>query len=196
METNKAEKRHSAFTVLKTLKRRKLYVLVPVVLVTAAVAAYTVRLPERFRARALVASEATVPEPYLSGRVDVVANLNVEEHLRAIRETLLSPPVLETVIREFKLYDVTGRRELDRATDSMKSRIQIQVDSPDAFYVGFEGDQPQQVMQVANRLAALFVERTSDLHGQRVAQVDSLLDAEVDSAANATEGTGRRTEEL
>jgi len=179
METNTAGKRHSAFTVLKTLKRRKLYLMVPMVLVTAAVAVYTERLPERFRARALVASEATAPEPYLSGRVDMVATLSVEEHLRAIRETLLSPPVLETVIREFKLYDLTGQRELDRAIESMKSRIQIQVDSPDGFYVGFEGDQPQQVMQVANRLAALFVERTSDLHGQRVAQVDSLLDAEV-----------------
>lgn len=180
METDKAGKRHSAFTVLKTLKRRKLYLLVPMVLVTAAVAVYTERLPERFRARALVASETTVPQPYLSGRVDIVATLSVEEHLRAIRETLLSPPVLETVIREFKLYDLTGQPERDRAIESMKSRIQIQVDSPDAFYVGFEGDQPQQVMQVANRLAALFVERTSDLHGQRVAQVDSLLDTEVD----------------
>jgi capsular exopolysaccharide synthesis family protein len=54
------------------------------------------------------------------------------------------------------------------------------VDSPDAFYVGFEGDQPQQVMLVANRLAALFVERTTDIRGQRVAQVDSVLDGEVE----------------
>src|SRR5664280_1979054 len=108
METNKGGKRHSAFTVLKTIKRRILYLLVPMVLVTAAVAVYTARLPERFRARVLVASEAAVPEPYLSGRVDAVATVNVQEQLRAIRETLLSPPVLETVIREFKLYDVAG----------------------------------------------------------------------------------------
>ena len=179
METHKDGKQHSAFSVLKTLKRRKLYILVPMVLVTAGVAVYTVRLPERFRARALVASEAVALEPYLGGRLDATATVNVQQHLRAIRETLLSPPVLETVIREFNLYEA-GNRDLDRATDQMKSRIQIQVESPDAFYVGFEGAQPQQVMQVANRLATLFVERTSDLHGERVAQVDSLLDAEVD----------------
>jgi len=180
MESNKDGKRHSAFTVLKTLKRRKFYLLVPMVLVTAGVALYTARLPERFRARALVASEAAIPEPYLSGRVDAVATVNVQEQLRSIRETLLSPAVLEAVIREFKLYDPAGSRERQRAIDDMKSRIQIQVESPDSFYVGFEGDQPQQVTQVANRLAASFVERTSDLHGQRVAQVDSLLDSEVD----------------
>ena len=180
METNKDGRGLSAFTVLKTLKRRKLYLLVPMVLVTASVAVYSRRLPERFRARALVAAETAVPEPYLSGRVDPVAIVDVQEHLRSIRETLFSPAVLETVNREFKLYDVAGNRGSDRATAYMTSRIQVQVESPDAFYVGFEGDQPQQVMQVANRLATLFVERTSDLHGQRAAQVDSLLDTEVD----------------
>jgi len=179
METNNGGKRLSAFTVLKTVKRRKLYLLAPMVLVTAAVAVYTARLPERFRARALVASATAVPEPYLSGRADAVIAVNVQEHLRDIRETLLAPSVLETVNREFKLYDTAGTRGIERATDSIKARIQIQVESPDAFYIGFEGDQPQQVTLVANRLAALFVARTSDLHGERVAQVDSLLDAEV-----------------
>jgi polysaccharide chain length determinant protein (PEP-CTERM system associated) len=174
METDKGGKRLSAFTILRTLKRRKLYWLVPMVLITAAVAVYTGRLPTRFRARALV-----------SGTADAAATANVQENLRAIRETLLSPPVLETVIREFKLYDVAGSRGVERAIDSMKSRIQVQVESPDSFYVGFEGDQPQQVMQVANRLAALFVERTSDLHGQRVAHVDSLLDTEVNRLRTA-----------
>jgi capsular exopolysaccharide synthesis family protein len=93
--------------------------------------------------------------------------------------------VLETAIREFKLYDVAGSRGMEQAMVSMKSRILVQVDSPDAFYVGFEGDQPRQVMQVANRLAALFVERTSDLHGERAAHVDSLLDAEVNRLRTA-----------
>lgn len=180
MEINRDGTQYSPISVLRTLKRRKLYLLVPVVLVTAGVAAYTGRLPERFRARALVAAETAMTAPYLSGRVEPTAVVGVEERLRTIRETLFSPTVMETAIREFKLYDVTGSRELQRATENVKSRIQIQVDNADAFYVGFESDQPQQAMQVANRLAALFVERTSDLHGQRAAQVDSLLDAEVD----------------
>ena len=185
MEPDKGGKRLSAFTILRALKRRMLYWLVPMVLTTAAVAVYTGRMPKRFRAQALVASEAKVPVPYLSGRVDAAAAVNVHENLRAIRETLLSPAVLETVIREYKLYDVAGDRGIERAVNSMKSRIQVQVESPDAFYVGFEGDQPGQVMQVANRLAALFVERTSDLYGERAAHVDNLLDAEVNRLRTA-----------
>ena len=179
MEPDKGGKRHSALTILKTLKRRKFCLLAPMVLVTAAVAVYTARLPERFRAKALVASETAAPEPYLGGRVDAVATVDVQEHLRAVRAILFSPPLLETVVREFNLYDVRGTGATERATNALKARIQIQVDSPDSFYVGFEGDRAEQVTQVANRLAALFVERTSDLHGERVAQVDSLLDEEV-----------------
>ena len=110
METNKDGKQLSPFTVLRTLQRRKFYLVAPVVLITAAVAAYTARLPERFRARALVAAETAIPAPYLSGRVETATVVGVEEHLRTIRETLFSPPVMETVIREFKLYDVTGSR--------------------------------------------------------------------------------------
>jgi len=179
MEANNKEgRRLSPFTMLKIVKRRKFYLLAPVVLITLGVAYYVGKLPIRYRAQALIASQAPVQDSYLNNRAD--AAVNVQEHLRTIREVIFSPQVLETVIREFQLYDITGPRGLDRAIERMKPRIQIQVDSPDAFYVGFEGDSPQEVMQVANRLAGLFVARTSNDRGERVAQVDSVLDQEVD----------------
>ena len=77
------------------------------------------------------------------------------------------------------LYDAGGGTP-EQELDALKSRIQIQVDGPDAFYVSFEGDKPLQVMQVTNRLAGLFIARTSDLRGERVEQADSFLDSEVD----------------
>src|ERR1051326_3408679 len=179
MQATTAAKRQSVFTIVRMLHRRKLYLIIPAILITAAVAVYSKRLPVRYRAQALVASQRAVPQPYLGVRTESM-NLNVQEHLRAIRETLLSPAVLQTVIREFKLYPMNDAAEIEDATEAMKSRIKIQVEGPDAFYVGFESGQPQEVAQVANRLAALFVERTTVLRGQRVAQVDSVLDAEVE----------------
>ena len=68
--------------------------------------------------------------------------------------------MLETINTEFHLYG-SGDGTADQALEALKSRIQIQVEGPDAFYVSFEGKQPQRVMQVTNRLAALFIERTS-----------------------------------
>jgi succinoglycan biosynthesis transport protein ExoP len=184
METNGAAQGLSVFTVLKAIKRRKLYVLIPVLLVTAGAGIYALRLPERFRARAIIAAEPLVPSHYLTDRVDAAATANVQEQLRAVRETLFSAPVLETVSREFKLYDLERRRGAGPAMEEMKSRIPVQVEGPDTFSVGFEGENRQQVMQVANRLAELFIERTAALRGQHAAQVDSFLDTEVEHLRN------------
>ena len=54
----------------------------------------------------------------------------------------------------------------------------------DTFSVGFEGENRQQVTQVADRLAELFIERTADLGSERAAQADSFLDAEVERLRN------------
>jgi polysaccharide biosynthesis transport protein len=184
MDANGAAQGLSVFTVLKAIKRRKLYVLMPVLLLTAGAGIYALRLPERFRARALIAAEPAIPAHYLTDRVDAAATANVQDQLRAVRETLFSPPVLETVTREFKMSDPVRKQGYGHAMEELKSRISVQVEGPDTFSVGFEGENRQQVMQVANRLAELFIERTADLRGQRAAQEDSFLDAEVERLRN------------
>jgi succinoglycan biosynthesis transport protein ExoP len=169
----------SPIALLRALKRRKLFLLIPILLLTPAITFYALRLPPRFRARALVAAA-----PEAAGRLAFAkpeaAALTVQDQLRAIRESVLSAPVLERVIREFKLYDLPQDRVPAVAIDEMRSsRIQIQVEGPDSFYVGFEGSEPEQAMQIANRLAGLFIERKSNLRGRRVEQEDNFLDAEV-----------------
>lgn len=180
METTEAGKGLSAFTVLRALKRRKLYLLVPVLLVTAAASVYTLRQPERFRAKTLIAAEPVNPGNYMTGRTGAAptATASILEQLRTIRETLFSRPVLETVNTEFHLYDAKDGTP-EQNLEALKSKIQIQVEGLDAFYVSYEGSQPQQVMEVTNRLAELFIERTSNLRGERVEQTDNFLDAEM-----------------
>ena len=180
MEPKTEGKKSSAFTILKTLKRRKYYLLVPLVLIPSAVAFYVQRLPDKFRARTLVASQASVPMTYLSGRVDPVTTVNVQDQLRTIRETVLNPDVLETINREFNLYPAKDARDAERAKANIASQIEILVDSPDAFYIGFIGRRPQEVAQVANRLAGLFVDRTTEYHVEQTAKVDDVLDSEVE----------------
>jgi polysaccharide biosynthesis transport protein len=184
METNGAAQGLSVFAVLKAIKRRRLYLLVPVLLLTVGAGIYALRLPDRFRARVLIAAEQMIPGHYLSERVDATATANVQEQVRAVRETLFSPPVLETVARQFKLYDLVGERRSGQALEEMKSRISVQVEGSDAFSVGFEGENRQQVTQVANRMAELFIERTAAIGIQRTAQADSFLNAEVERLRN------------
>jgi len=98
METNGVAQGLSVLAVLKAIRRRKLYLLMPVLLLTAGAGIYALRLPERFRAQALIAAEPVIPAHYLTDRVDAAATVNVQDQLRTVRETLFSPLVLETVI--------------------------------------------------------------------------------------------------
>src|SRR5260370_36805855 len=136
MKTTSTGKQFSIFAVLGALRRRKLFLVLPVLLATPAADSYAQRLPDRCRTRPLVDSESPLPG-VLPGRPAPV--VNVQEQLRDIRETVLSQPVLEAVIREFKLYDLDKDEDSAPEVADMKSRIQIQVEGPDAFYIGFEG---------------------------------------------------------
>lgn len=179
MDTNGESKGFSAFTVLRALNRRKWYVIAPVLLITGAVSVYMLKQPERFRARTLIVSLPVVQGSDWASGSGASASRSVEDQLRSIREVLLGGPVLETVSKEYPL-DPEGNRTPEQTLEALKSRIQIQVEGLDAFSVTFQGERPQQAVQVTNRLAELFVERTSDLRGERVEQADGFLDGEVE----------------
>ena len=154
-------------TILRLLQRRKWFLIVPVLLLTPAVAYYTSKLPQKFRARALVGQQSALPGQAV--RQDA-GTATVQEQMRAVREVLDRPAVLGAVKTEFQL-----------GSDSdLKSRIEVQIDGADAFYLGFEGSDPKQVTAVANRLADLFVEHTTALKSQTVEKRDQALDGEVD----------------
>lgn len=179
MTTNGTGKGVNALSLLRILNRRKLWLILPVLLLVPAVAFYATRLPQKFRARALVGAEPLIAgQPGFAGRVDP-GTLAAQEQLRAIRETLLSPSLLAEVSHEFQWRSTPGSPAPAGSQDDLKSRIEIQVEGADAFYVGFESPDRKQAMEVTNRLAALFVERTSVARGQRVAQQENVLDSEV-----------------
>lgn len=167
----------SAFTVLRALNRRKWYLLAPVLLITAAATVYTLKQPPRFRARTLIVSLPVQANTW-NGSSGAATTAVIQDQLRSIRETLLSDPVLKTVVAEYHLAS-PGNRTPAQAEESLKSKIEIQVEAADAFYVSFESERPLLAMQVTNRLAELFVGRTSDLRGERVEEADSFLDSEV-----------------
>lgn len=164
----------------RALKRRKLILLLPILLLTPAVAWYTLHLPQRFRAKALVGASRAIPGHTAIVPRPEVAVINAQDQLRAIRETLLDSTVVEQVIQEFKLSDPPADGNWAPLVEAVKARIQIQVEGPEAFYVGFDSPQAEQAMRVANRLAGVFLEQTSNVRGQRVKQEDTFLDHEVD----------------
>jgi polysaccharide chain length determinant protein (PEP-CTERM system associated) len=172
-------KKLSAAGLAGALRRHKLYLLIPMVIFAAGAWMYARRMPQNYRARVEISAEPVVPANYLSDRPAVAPVLNVQDQLRSIRDVLLSPVMLSRVIGDLGMYDVARGGGMQPAVDEMKSKLQIQVDSPDSFFVSFEGPRALETMEAVNRLAEGFVARTSSLLGQRTQQVDNFLDTEV-----------------
>ena len=108
-------KSFSPYTVIRALKRRWWYVALPLALLVPAAAIYTARLPQRFRARALVGEATAQTQLRFGDRNDAAAVTNAQDQLRTVRETLLTQPVLESVISQFRLYPVSRRRPFAEA---------------------------------------------------------------------------------
>src|SRR5215469_7133991 len=206
--------------ILRVLKRRGLYLLLPIFLLPPLAYYYAGHLPRTYRAKALVGSESPLPGlPDVGNRIDP-GTVNAQDQLRAIEETILVPDVLKRVAQEFDLRDtetasglekyfplrrfvvhhatllrtlhlegvgesLTGGAEaktaptLEQSAENLKSAIQIQVESPTSFYIGYESSSPELAAQVTNRLASIFADRTSTLRTEIVRQEDSVLNAEV-----------------
>ncbi len=170
--------RLSVFALMRALKRRWYFLLIPVLLLTPAIAFYTFHLPQRFRAQALVAAEAG--QSHLTfGRTDEAALTSAQDQLRLVQETILSQSALEAINSEFNLYPLTSGQLSRKSAEELKKQIQIQIEGTNAFYVGFEGRSAHEAMAVANRLASMFVERTSVARDRQVTQEDNFLDSEV-----------------
>src|SRR5580704_18503891 len=83
----------------RLLQRRKWFLILPVVLLTPAVAYYASKLPQKFRARALVGSLSVLsgePRPDAGG-------ITAQEQLRAVHEVVYSPTILGAIKSEFHL---------------------------------------------------------------------------------------------
>lgn len=82
------------------------------------------------------------------------------EMVATLTQQVTSRTSLEAIIKQFDLYPAMRQKlPMEDVVDFMRSRnIVIQPDKGDVFKVSFNGDEPKKVMQVANAIAARFIE--------------------------------------
>jgi polysaccharide biosynthesis transport protein len=183
MKSSTPVRKMSVFSLLRALQRRKLFLLIPVVVLTPAVAFYVMKMPQLYRAQALVGVAPQAQDRLTFGqRNEAAAALSAQDEMRAIRQTLMSEPVLSKVIDEYHLYPAATRDEQRTAINAMKEQIKIQIEGADAFYIQFEGKKPEQVTQVVNRLAELFTQQTATVRDNHAELQENFLDREVADA--------------
>jgi protein tyrosine kinase modulator len=149
-----------------------------VVLVVAALV--IARIPNEYRARALVMVEPFTPHPDLV--VPVVNSLNLESKVKSVREGVYARSLMATAIEELKLYPKDREKSLDDAVASFRADTEVHAEGESAFSITVRGRDPETAAKAANRLAELYIEgnlqvragqvmRTRDIITQKLAEL-------------------------
>ncbi|HTO97796.1 MAG TPA: hypothetical protein VMK66_12180 [Myxococcales bacterium] len=138
------------------------------------------RIPNEYRARALVMVEPFTPHPDLV--VPVVNTLDLEQKVKSVREGVYARTLMSTAIEELKLYPKERAKSMDEAVAALRNDTEVHAEGEDAFSITVRGKDPQTVARAANRLAELYIEgnlqvragqvtRTRDIITQKLAEM-------------------------
>src|SRR5256714_7564285 len=138
------------------------------------------RLPNEYRARALVMVETLHPHPDL---VLPVISRTLEERVKSVRAQLYARQLMATAIDELKLYPQERDKDgMDAAVDALRNDTEVHPEGDDAFSITVRSRDGALAAKTANRLAELFIEgnlqvragqvaRTRDVIAQQLAQM-------------------------
>jgi polysaccharide chain length determinant protein (PEP-CTERM system associated) len=155
---------------LSVANRRKWWFIVPLVVCIAA-GAITVKVwPKKYVSKAAIGMQSPTLSPDL---LRGVSSMDPAERQRAVQQLLLSPTVLERVIREEKINPSKPPAEVARwLRDNLARNIEVpapvglngRVDPTrgiDLFYVGYTDNNPARAQRITNRVASVFVDENS-----------------------------------
>jgi succinoglycan biosynthesis transport protein ExoP len=165
-----------ALDYLSVFRRRKWWLVMPIVASLVIGALLVKYLPKLYRSSTQIAVMASGVSPSLVGQT---APLDNEERLRAVSQQLLSASTLSRVARE------EGLGTDEALVSRLRSSVGISVPDPvattneprrfDTFIVSYSDKDPGRAQRVANRLANVFVDENSKAREQRAEHTSSFI---------------------
>jgi len=131
------------------------------------------RLPNEYRARALVMVEPFTPHPDLV--VPVVNSLNLEQKVKSVREGVYARSLMATAIEELKLYPKEREKSLDEAVAAFRTDTEVHAEGDSAFSITVRGRDPETTAKAANRLAELYIEGNLQVRAGQVARTRDII---------------------
>jgi polysaccharide chain length determinant protein (PEP-CTERM system associated) len=163
--------------IIKSLLRRPLWFLAPVVLCTAASWGILRVVPPVYRASTLVMVEKQkVPSDYVKATV----TSDMDERLKTMEQQITNRDNLERIIRELKLYPREIRAtSLEDVVDKMRERDLAVQRQGDVFRIYYRNRDPRLSADVANRIAELFINENLRLRENQAQGTSTFLETEL-----------------
>jgi len=174
---------------MAVVRRRMWWFIVPLVFCVVAGTALALLLPRQYLSQATIGVAAPTLSPEL---LKGVGSLDKEERQRAISQQLVSPAVLQRVVREERInpeYPVDQVAQVLRANIgqniSVPNPITKSSSSPkglDSFNLGYSDSDPARAQRIANRIAYVFVEENSKTQIERTENTSEVLSQQVQAS--------------
>src|SRR5262245_38159596 len=167
---------------LSVLRRRKWWFVVPVAVAIVVGTLLAALWPQEYISVAQIGVAAPSLSPEL---LRGVSSIDKEERQRAISQQLLSPQVLERVVREEKL---ANDRPVEDVAGWLRTKVEKNISVPnpigknadpshgiDSFIMGYSDANPDRAQRITNRLAYVFVEENSKSQTARAENTSEAL---------------------
>lgn len=178
---------------LALAKRRKFWMIFPALAVTIAIAVTASRLPDVYRAEAIILVEPQkVPASYVASTVTT----GMSERMSTIYQEVTSPARLKRLIDSMGLYtDLRRQQGEQEAVRTMSRAISVEQVSAlgsqmAAFRVAFKGKNPAETAQVTNQITAMFIEENLKVREEQSYGTSDFLEGELQKTAKELQEKG------
>jgi polysaccharide chain length determinant protein (PEP-CTERM system associated) len=174
--------------------RRKIYFIIPVILIFTAAVVWAALAPRKYQASTLV---LVTPQRIPAELIRSTVTAGIIERLNSISQEIMSRTRLEQIIDELKLYrSELNTMKLEEVVELMRKNIKVDIpkrttETAGYFTVSFTGDDPRVVTLVANKLASLFIEENLRLREQQAVGTTEFLTSEMQSTKEKLESQGK-----
>lgn len=135
------------------------------------------RMPRTYRASTLILVQ---PQKIPMAYVRPTVTTTIEDRLRSLQQQITSRTRVERVIRELNLFpDQIGKVPMERLVAMVASHIVLDVRGTTAFRIYFEGSNPKEVADVANKIADLFIAENTESREREARSTSEFLDREL-----------------
>jgi polysaccharide chain length determinant protein (PEP-CTERM system associated) len=134
-------------------------------------------LPNVYRSSTLI---LITPQRIPGNIVMPTITSSVTDRINAITQEILSRTRLESIIKEFGLYQSGSAVTMEDRVGNFRSNIRLDIRRNDAFQISFDSGNPETAMKVANRLASLFIEQNLQVREQQAIGTTNFINSETE----------------
>jgi polysaccharide chain length determinant protein (PEP-CTERM system associated) len=174
--------------------RRKLYFIIPFVVIFTAAVLWAALAPRKYQASTLV---LVTPQRVPAELVRPTVTAGILERLNSISQEIMSRTRLEQIIDELKLYQSELKSmKREEVVEMMRKNIKVDLPKRTAetagyFVINYTGEDPRIVTVVANKLASLFIEENLKLREQQAVGTTEFLTTELSATKERLEAQGQ-----